>query len=144
MKKLIGIITLLYLSFVSYHMQGQNSRTGIDLMIKADEFQNDTIVLSNLRKLDKKYFIAKEVREFLDKETVSCYIKRNFITEPPNRLAYLLLSYGSDVVIEIIPEELKFQKSFSRTNSWDFELFKKERIAMIRLLYKGKVVETVE
>ena len=97
-----------------------------------------------LEKLDKRKFVSKEIKVVLENDTARRYTEKSFVAEPPDKLAFLLLSHGQDIFIEIVPKELRFQKSFSRTNSWNFELFKKETIAKIKLHSKGNLLKSVE
>ena len=136
------LISFFILTVIPNFVFGQNENC--DSLKIINKGQTDSTVLVRLKQLDKKAFIGKEVEMFLKNRTVRSFSKRHFVAEPPNRLAYLLLSYGHDIVIRIVPQELVFQKRFSRTNSWDSELFNKEKIAKIILVYKGKVIDRVE
>ena len=82
-----------------------------------------------------KQYIGKTVNEFL--ETHRAYSELSIKGGKPGSAFALVAKYPSDSLsIELIPSEFRYMKKFDEDEIWNIDLFKKEKISIIRI-YKS-------
>ena len=95
--------------------------------------KNDTLVRNLLLKVNLSQYIGKTVGELLENDTIKKYKRCFFMDEPPSVLSSLNLTFARGLYLEIRAYPLKYTPSFSETQDFDFNLFKKEKIRTLRI-----------
>jgi len=95
--------------------------------------KNDTLVRNLLLKVNLNQYIGKTVGELLVNDTIKRYKKYFFIDEPPCVLSSLNLIFARGLHLQIRAYPLKYTPRFSKTEDFDFNLFKKEKIRTLRI-----------
>lgn len=102
--------------------------------------QNDSTLLKQLERINKKEFIGKSVEVFPKDKTVSKYISYFFVDEKPGLLSHLVLNYSNNLSIEVFVKDYKYVKQFNINRNWSFIKFKKEKIGEIHIVYLDNTV----
>ena len=62
----------------------------------------------------------------------------------PGVASSLLVFYPKDsITIELFPSKFKFMNTYDENGEWNIEEFKKEKISIIRILKKDKVINVI-
>lgn len=108
------------------------------------------IMLSCSTKKDSKIKLEKDYHRFVGK-TIDNYLQQNIgykslqiIDRKPGSASSLLIEYPLDsITIELFPDKFRFMKQFDEKGQWDIKLFKKETIAIIRVIKNDSVVDVI-
>ena len=103
---------------------------------------SDSTIVDSLISIDKNSFIGKPVDSFLMNEIASKYKESVFVDAKPGMLTCLSLKYSDSVFVEIEVVEYKYMNPFDVNRKWSLDLFKREKISQIKILYDNKYIGT--
>ncbi len=136
MNRILVFILVIFLIFSCQERQSKKVNK-----IEVNMSLNDTLKYDLFFKIHLKNYIGKTVGELLENEGIKHYNDYYWSDEPPGKLNSLNLIYPNKINLEIYVYPLKFTPSFSETNNFNIELFKKEKI--IKLIIIEDFKETI-
>jgi hypothetical protein len=132
----------LYLIPAIFTCQSLTSQySGCKRTISTNSETNDSVVLNQLKGIDKKKFIDRPVDRFLKHPVFSKYTSYHFMDEPLGVLSHLQIMYSSRVWVDIVVYEYKFTQQDMGSRRWKLDDYKKEKISRIDLVYNHTVLE---
>jgi hypothetical protein len=92
--------------------------------------------------IDYQDFVGKPISDFLEHN--NSYQNLQVIDRKPGVASSLKVLYPKDsITIELFPDGFKYMKQFDIACKWNIELFKKEKILIIRVIQSDRVIDVV-
>jgi hypothetical protein len=100
----------------------------------------DSLILKEVLNVNFRNYIGKTVDSFLLEKTICKFTDYTFIQRKPLVLYTLSLRFSENVFVETRVRDYKYEQPFRRDIAWKLELYRKEIISEINVIYRGKYV----
>ena len=103
----------------------------------ANYTKTDSLLIEKIKKQRPKNYQGSLLKDYLSDSILKKYKEWIASDEPPGKLHSVLILYSKKVWVEVIFDEILYQKKFNIKRKWDFNLLKKEKIYRIFLSWEN-------